>query len=52
MVDKDPSFYDLMSKELGGEDEFNAFMADWGATFKQGANWTVARMPEASDYGN
>lgn len=51
MADKDPSFYELMSKELGGEDEFNAFMADWGSTFKSGQNSTVERMAEASDYG-
>jgi hypothetical protein len=50
MADKDPSFYDLMSKELGGAEEFAKFMADWGATFKSGRNWTVKRMPEASDY--
>lgn len=47
-----PSFYDLMSKELGGAEAFDKFMADWGATFKTGKNWTVRRMPEASDYGN
>lgn len=52
MADKEPSFYDLMSKKLGGDDEFNAFMSEWGATFKSGENWTVRRMPEASDYGN
>lgn len=51
MIDKDPSFYDLMSKTLGGEEEFNAFMRNWGDTFKSGHNWTVRRMPEASDYG-
>lgn len=47
----DPSFYDIMSKELGGEDAFNEFMASWGDTFKPGANRTVKYMPEASDYG-
>ena len=51
MADEDPSFYDLMSKELGGAEEFDKFMADWGSTFKSGQNWTVERMPEASDYG-
>ncbi|MDH3788718.1 MAG: hypothetical protein OES53_09150 [Xanthomonadales bacterium] len=51
MADTDPSFYDIMSKELGGDEAFNAFMSEWGATFKSGANWTVKRMPEASDYG-
>lgn len=52
MADEDPTFSDLMSAELGGQDKFDEFMADWGSTFKQGRNWTVRRMPEASDYGN
>jgi hypothetical protein len=52
MADKDPSFFDLMSKKLGGEEQFHAFMSEWAATFKSGPNWTVRRMPEASDYGN
>jgi len=52
MADKDPSFFDLMSKKLGGEEPFNAFMREWGATFESGDSWTVRRMPEASDYGN
>jgi hypothetical protein len=41
-----------MSEELGGPEKFEEFMSDWGSTFKQGRNWTVSRMPEASDYGN
>jgi hypothetical protein len=49
--DVDPSFYDLMTKELGSAEAFETFMADWGSTFKVGRNWTVRRMPEASDYG-
>ena len=48
----EPSFYDIMVKELGGEEAFEAFMADWGDTFKQGASFTVEYMPEASDYGD
>jgi len=52
MADEDPSFYDLMSKELGGEDEFNTFMADWGSSFKTGHNQMLKYMPEASAYGN
>lgn len=52
MADTEPSFYDIMSKELGGDEAFEKFMADWGSTFKTGKNWTVKRMPEASDYGN
>lgn len=52
MSDEDPSFYDIMTKELGGEDEFNTFMADWGSSFKVGRKEMVKYMPEASDYGN
>ena len=52
MVDKEPTFFQIMSESLGGEEEFEAFMSDWGSTFKDGPNWTVKRMPEASDYGN
>jgi len=51
LEDEDPSFFDIMSKELGGEEEFDAFMSDWGSTFKSGPNWMVKLMPEASDYG-
>lgn len=51
MSDSDPSFFDIMSKELGGPEEFEAFMSDWGSTYKQGSNWMVELMPEASDYG-
>jgi hypothetical protein len=40
-----------MSAALGGAEEFDTFMSDWGATFKQGQEWAVRRMPEASDYG-
>lgn len=50
-ADSEPSFYDIMSKELGSEEAFHKFMRDWGDTFKQGHNSTVKRMPEASDYG-
>ena len=50
--DSEPSFYDIMSKELGSEEAFTQFMKDWGDTFKQGRQSTVKRMPEASDYGN
>jgi len=52
MSDKDPSFFKIMSEALGGEEQFHAFMSDFGASFKVGRNWTVKRMPEASDYGN
>lgn len=52
MVDEDPSFFDIMSKELGGEEEFGKFMSEWGDTFKSGRNHMVRYMPGASDYGD
>jgi hypothetical protein len=52
MVDKDPSFFDIMTKELGGEEEFGKFMSEWGDTFKSGRNHMVKYMPGASDYGD
>ena len=51
-AESEPSFYDIMSQELGSEEAFTQFMKDWGDTFKQGRNHTVKLMPEASDYGN
>ena len=51
MSDEDPSFYKIMSEALGGEEQFHAFMSDWGSSFKVGHNRMVKRMPEASDYG-
>lgn len=52
MTDKSPSFMELMTKKLGGETQVDAFLTQWGSTFKSGENWTVRRLPEASDYGN
>jgi len=52
MAEEDPTFYDIMVKDLGGAEAFDAFMAEWGATFKQGATMTVKWMPGASDYGD
>ena len=52
LSETDPTFYDIMVKELGGEEAFNTFMADWGDTFRQGASYTVRWMPDASDYGD
>lgn len=51
MADSSPTFYEIMSKELGGEEAFEAFMTDWSSTFKTGHNMMLRRMPEASDYG-
>jgi hypothetical protein len=52
MSDPETTFYDIVSKELGGEEAFEAFMADWGSTYKNGATMTVKYMPDASDYGD
>jgi hypothetical protein len=52
LMDEDPSFYKIMSDKLGGEEEFQAFMADWGSTFKPGHNQMLVHMPDASDYGD
>jgi hypothetical protein len=51
MSESDPSFYDIMSAELGGQEAFDSFMSEWSATFKTGSNQMVRYMPEASDYG-
>ena len=32
--------------------DLNAFMADWGSSFKTGRNHMVKYMSEASDYGD
>lgn len=52
MASEDPSFYDIMVKDLGSAEAFDEFMANWGATFKQGHVHTVKWMPGASDYGD
>lgn len=51
MTETQPTFYDTMSKELGGAEAFETFMSDWSSTFKTGDNQMVKLMPEASDYG-
>jgi hypothetical protein len=52
MSETEPTFYDIMVKDLGSEEAFETFMADWGSTFKQGATETLRWMPDASDYGD
>ena len=51
MSESDPSFYDIMSAELGGQEAFDAFMSEWSSTFKTGGNQMVRYMSDASDYG-
>jgi len=52
MQGPDPSFVEIMAETLGGEEEFNNFMSDWGGTFKVGQNQMVRYLSGASDYGN
>lgn len=52
MKGSDPSFLEIMTETMGGEEEFNSFMSEWGATFKIGQNRMVRYMPGASDYDN
>ena len=52
MVEQDPSFFDVMSKALGGPESFDSFMSEWGATYKAGPTRMVRYLPEASDYGS
>ena len=51
-ADNDPSFFDLVSEAMGGPEAFQAFMAEWGATYKTGHSYLVRYLPEASDYGS
>lgn len=51
MSESNPTFLEILSTELGGEEAFNAFMTEWGATYKSGHHWMVELIPEASDYG-
>jgi hypothetical protein len=52
MAEEEPSFYDIMTKELGSAEAFDEFMADWGDTFKVGRSEMLEYMPGASDYGD
>jgi len=52
MKGPDPAFLEIMTEALGGQEEFNNFMSEWGATFKVGQNRMVRYMPGASDYNS
>jgi len=52
MAEKDPSFTKIMTAELGGQAEFEAFMSEWSMSFKPGHNHMVKLLPAASDYGD
>lgn len=51
MSDEDPSFVKIMSDKLGGMEAFDAFMMEFGTTFKTGENMMLRYMAGASDYG-
>jgi len=51
MAPKEPSFFEAMSKALG-EEEAEAFLAEWGATYKVGKNRLLKFRPKLSDYGD
>ena len=48
----DPTFVEIMTETLGGEEEFKNFISEWGGTFKVGQNQMLRYMPGASDYHN
>jgi hypothetical protein len=50
MSEPDPDFFSIMSESLGGAEAFDAFMSDWGSTFKSGPSRMVKYMPKESDY--
>ena len=51
MAPKEPSFIDAMNKALG-EEEAEAFLANWGGTYKPGKNRLLKYRPKLSDYGD
>jgi len=51
MAPKEPSFMDIMNKAMG-EEEAEAFVADWGSTYQSGNNMLLHHMAEQSDYGD
>ncbi len=52
MSPKSPSFMEVMGAAMGGEDEVQAFMAEWSQTYKAGDNYLIQLQPELSDYGD
>ena len=43
---------EAMKKALGGEQEAEAFLAKWGASYKVGQNRMLKYRPKLSDYGD
>jgi len=50
MAPKEPKFIDVMNKAMG-EEEAQAFLAEWSQTYKAGENYLIAYRPKLSDYG-
>ena len=51
MAPKEPKFIDIMSKAMG-EDETEAFLAEWSQTYYVGQNSLIKYRPKLSDYGD
>jgi len=51
MAPKEPSFIEVMGKAMG-EEETQAFLADWSPTYKSGQNMLLKHRPKLSDYGD
>jgi len=51
MAPKEPSFFEVMEKAMG-EEETQAFMADWSPSYKSGQNMLLKHRPKLSDYGD
>ena len=52
MAPKEPSFFEAITKALGGEQEAEAFLSKWGASYKSGQNRMLKYRPKLSDYGD
>ena len=51
MAPKEPSFIEVMNKAMG-EEETQAFLAEWSPTYKSGQNMLLKYRPKLSDYGD
>jgi len=51
MAPKEPSFIDVMNKAMG-EEETQAFLAEWGQSYKSGQNQLLKYRSDLSDYGD
>lgn len=51
MAPKEPSFIDVLNKAMG-EEEAQAFLAEWAPSYKSGDNFLLHYRAELSDYGD